>query len=266
MAADRPARTPPAPGQPAAPAEPEALAERVARLQDEHARVLEGLAAGQHRFRLLAQSVWRVQEVERGRFARELHDGLGQTLTALRVRLDVLRLRLADRDPETAREVAEIAEIAGSALAETRELARLLRPPVLDQLGLEAALRWLARRFGERGLEVDAALSGLEAGLPEGLDMLVFRTAQEALNNVAKHSGAVRARLAVAVDARGARLSVEDAGRGFEVERTGPGFGLQSMRDRAEAFGGRFAIRSAPGQGTRVEVELPFAAAAGEVR
>jgi signal transduction histidine kinase len=244
--------------------DPAEIAERIARLQQEHARVLDGLAAGQRRFRLLAQSVWRVQEEERGRLARELHDGLGQTLTALRLRLDQVRFALAARDPATARELDEIAEIAGSALAETRELARLLRPPVLDQLGLEAALRWLARRFSQSGLEVELAVSGLPIALPDGLDMMIFRTAQEALNNVAKHAGVARAQLAVDVDRGGLRLAVQDGGRGFVVGHGGPGFGLRAMQDRVESFGGRFVARSAPGSGTRIEVTLPFAAAAPE--
>jgi two-component system NarL family sensor kinase len=272
----------------AAGAEPgEALREilaRVGQITRDSQEVLQQLAASERRFRRLAKAVWRVQEEERRRLARELHDGLGQNLTALKNQLETLaREASAGAGPHAG--LAAAVELAGRLLQDTRELSRLLRPPILDDLGLVPALRWLARTLRESSgldvrldidMETGAGAAGLDPGagtedarrLPPDLETLVFRIAQEALTNVVRHSGAADAGVALRVRAASLVLAVADRGAGFEPAALDPaaqgaGSGLSGIRDRVELFGGRCSIRSAPGAGTRLEIEVPLPGAGG---
>lgn len=230
---------------------------RVERVAEENRRLLQRLEDNEHRFRGLARSVWRVQEEERRHLARELHDGIGQLLVAVKTQLD--RLRRQARDESLQQRLAQALELADHALQDTRVLSRLLRPPVLDDLGLPAALEWLARGLRERGgleVRVRAELPGRLA--PE-LETLVFRVAQETVSNTLKHAGARRLELALTLDPDGRlRLEISDDGCGFIPERAfrGEGLGLRGIRDRAEVFGGRLRIDSAPGAGCRLVLEL----------
>jgi len=239
--------------------------ERVREISRENERLFEQLVAGERRFRGLAKAVWKVQEEERRRLARELHDGVGQTLTALALELERTRQKLArEGAPELAGRVGEGIELARQALDEIRELSRLLRPPVLDDLGLPAALSWLARSLGERtGLEVALAVDGIDGELDPDLATLVFRLVQEALTNVLRHSGAASAEVAVRRTPRALELRVADAGRGFDAaaalaDGEAAGSGLRGMRDRLELFGGRLTIASSPGRGTAVAATVPW--------
>ena len=226
-------------------------------------RLFQELLAGERRFRGLARSVWNVQEAERRRLARDLHDGIGQTLTALKQQLDVVESSSAAL-PEPVRErLRDAAELATQALHETRELSRLLRPQILDDLGLEPALRWLTRTFGERtGVALEVDLVGLDGRLPADLETLAFRVVQEALNNVSKHAGASRAQVLARCEGRELQLVVADDGRGFDVQARADspdGSGLRGLRDRVELFGGRIEIGSRPGKGTRIAARVPCA-------
>jgi signal transduction histidine kinase len=240
----------------------DAIARDVARVQAENARLLERLGEGERRFRLISRGILRLQEAERGRISRELHDGVGQSLTALKLALEVLA-REAGRDPVLAGRLPGLVQIAERALTDVRQLSRLLRPQMLDELGLEPTLRWLARSMQDAGLAVDLAVEGLEDRVPADLETIVFRLVQEALANAARHSGASSAAVGVRRDGDRILLSVTDGGRGFDAARAlaagGPGGGLQGMRDRVQLFGGRFQARSAPGAGTAIEVALPLA-------
>lgn len=250
------------------------LAVQVQRISEENARLFAQLAEGERRLRRLARAVWRVEEEERRRLSRELHDELGQVLTALRIKLEVLGGELGAELGESSAAHAHLAgalELSARALTETRQLSRLLRPAVLDDLGLAPALHWLARSQRESiGLVVELDCRGLEVRLDSELETVVFRVVQESLTNVAKHAGANGARVEVARDGSRLALRVSDSGRGFDVARaarstagTGGGSGLRGMRDRVELFGGRLEVRSAPGAGTVVEAELPVELAAG---
>jgi two-component system sensor histidine kinase UhpB len=244
------------------------VVDRVRRITGENERLFRQLIEGERRFRGLARAVWKVQEEERRRLARELHDGLGQTLTALKTQLERLRHEDGGLSAAARARLADSVELAGLALAETRELSRLLRPPVLDDLGLVAALSALARSLGERaGLAVALSAEGLDERLEPDLETLVFRVAQEALNNVSKHAGTARAEVALARRGGRLRLRVADAGAGFDLAAAAaagrPGSGLRGMHDRVELYGGRLEVRSAPGAGTVVEVEVPLAGGAG---
>ena len=242
------------------------IVERVRRITRENERLFHQLIEGESRFRGLARAVWKVQEDERRRLARELHDGLGQTLTALTNQLERLEQKAGQDAGLPAEEVrarlADSVELARNALNETRELSRLLRPPVLDDLGLLPALAWLARTLEQRtGLAVAVHAEGLEERIDPDLETLLFRLVQEALTNVLKHAGVPRAEVRLA---RGGALSlrVADAGAGFDAASLDgasdpSGSGLRGMRDRVELFGGRFAVLSAPGEGTVIAVDLP---------
>jgi len=231
-----------------------------AALLAQYERLLERVESNEREFRRLARAVARVEEDERRRLARELHDGLGQTLTALKHRL----AQLGDDVAPQARDRLDAAiSLCSDALEDTRALSRLLRPPILDDLGLEAALRALARSLGESsGLSIDVAVEPLP-DLDGDLQTLVFRVAQEALNNAAKHAQAKE--VLVRVVARGGllQLQVADDGRGCDPEtmlRSG-GSGLGGMRERLRLYGGALELHSAPGEGTRLRAVVPVGAA-----
>ena len=254
------------------------VVDRVRQITVENERLFHELIGGERRFRTLARSVWSVQEAERRRLARELHDGIGQTLTALKHQLDVVAQE-GDGIPEPAlARLRDAAGLAAQALRDTRELSHLLRPQILDDLGLGPALRWLTRTFHERtGTPVELDMQ-VEGRLPAELETLAFRLVQEALNNVAKHARAPSARVGVALAGEELVLLVEDSGSGFDPgavpasqpgqagqpAREASGAGLRGMRDRVELFGGRIEIASRPGRGTRIRARVPCPAAEEE--
>lgn len=254
------------PVSPPLPADPmHDIIDRVRDITRANERLFARLIEGERRFRGLAKAVWKVQEDERRRLARELHDGLGQTLTALTHQLERLREKAGALPPDLAAHLDDSVEMARLALNESRELSRLLRPPVLDDLGLPAALSWLARTLEERtGLKVDLALDPLHERLDPDLETLVFRVIQEALTNVLRHSGAGRAQVAVRRAGGALELRIEDTGRGFDPQDVlapggaTTGSGVRGMRDRLELFGGRLEIISGPGRGTLVSAVVPL--------
>jgi two-component system sensor histidine kinase UhpB len=249
----------------------QSIAARVKELTLENERLFRELVETERRFRSLSRSVWRVQEDERRRLARELHDGIGQTLTALKNHLDRIRRRDGRSPEEINMAIGEALEIASQALHETRELSRLLRPAVLDDLGLMPALRWLARTVAERfSVEVDLHVDGLDERFDSEVETLAFRFVQEALTNVAKHSGAASARVDAERTTGRLAIRVSDSGRGFDPPRVldsshgDASVGIRGMRERAGLLGGAIRIDSRPGGGTRIEVVVPLTAAGGE--
>jgi two-component system sensor histidine kinase UhpB len=235
---------------------------RVRRITSENERLFQRLIEGERRFRGLARAVWKVQEDERRRLARELHDGLGQTLTALTNQLERLQQKL---DGGETASLAGAVDTARAALNEVRELSRLLRPPVLDDLGLPAALSWLTRTLEQRtGLHTVITLEGLHQRLDPDLETLVFRLIQEALTNVLRHAGVDRAEVGVSRIGTLLELRVSDNGKGFDPQtllaggEAATGSGLRGMRDRLELFSGRLEILSSPGRGTLLTAEIPL--------
>lgn len=241
-----------------------AVLRQVQELTADNQRLLQSVVRSEKRFRTLAKSVWHVQEEERRRLARDLHDGIGQTLTALANQLQrisddacgVSNLGLKHR-------LDDALDITRGALHDTRELSRLLRPTLLDDLGLDAALAWLVRTLSERTelrISFESALD--EQRLHPDVETLLFRITQEALTNVIRHSAAHSARIIIKHTPMLLILRVEDDGHGFDTaqvaqaERSASSSGLRGMRDRAELFGGRVEIRSAPAQGTVVQLTL----------
>jgi len=241
------------------------MRDQLARLREQQERLFAQLHAGEQHFKQLARSVWRVQEDERRRLARELHDGIGQQLTALRHRLDALA-RSVDGAGDASNPLYQALEICDSAIQETRALSRLLRPQVLDDLGLEAALNWLARHSAESGgYDVEVDVGALPSPMDGDLSTLIFRVAQEALTNVLKHARAkhVVIRLAERRD-QGLQLLIVDDGEGCDVDAAfakasdGRSTGLASMRERVRLFGGRFTVVSRPGEGMQLRVLVPL--------
>ena len=224
---------------------------------DRYAQLVQRLEANEREFRRLGRSVLRVQEDERRRLARDLHDGVGQNLTALKHRLAQLRDSL---DQESALRDGLDAAIAlcADTLEDTRELSRLLRPTILDDLGLEPALRWLGRSIGEAaGVSIAVEIEPLP-DLDGERETLLFRIAQEALNNIAKHAGA-RSVLVRLVERDGRlQLQVVDDGAGFDPGVRQAGSGLSGMRERLRLFEGTLEVHSAPGHGTRLRAVVPL--------
>ncbi len=202
-------------------------------------------------------------EDERRRIARELHDEAGQALTAL-----ILNLEVAERAaaPEEQTRLGRLRGIAEDTLGELRKMIYDLRPTILDDLGLAAAIRWYVKEAVEpQGLRVDLSIAGLEQRLPAHMETAVFRIVQEACTNVLKHATASHARVEVTVSGGHITIGVQDDGQGFDPaaiprSREGRGMGLMGMQERAELLGGTWKVFSRPGSGTRVDVMIPVEA------
>jgi PAS domain S-box-containing protein len=213
---------------------------------------------------LLLNQVITVQEEERRRIARELHDETAQSLASLALGLSALQ---EARTLGAARAQArELHQVVTRALAEVRRLAWGLRPSVLDDLGLAAALGRYVEEFGRtRGIDVEVDAGGLgDARLPAAVETALFRIMQEALSNVARHAGARRVHVALARFGVVVAMVITDDGCGFDPQRAAApasvrhGLGIHTMRERAVVLNGTFELESAAGRGTRITVEIPL--------
>lgn len=192
------------------------------------------------------------QESERHRIARELHDEVGQTLTAVLLQLK----RVADRAPEDLREeVGQAQEATRAGLDEIRRIARRLRPGVLEELGLASALRSLAGEFTTHGMTVRHHVTGELPALTPEAELVVYRVAQEGLTNTARHAAADRAELRLQPVPDGVELLVRDNGTGLGDAPEGAG--LKGMRERALLIGAALTLQPAPGGGTEVRLRVP---------
>lgn len=212
------------------------------------------------RLRALSSQIIKAQEEERLRIARELHDETAQALASL-----LVRQRVAERspDPESLqRTMADLRVLTSEALEGVRRMALELRPTMLDDLGLVAAVEAFARQFSHRtAVPVEVRMSRRPERLPPEVELVAFRVIQEALSNVARHSGASRAEVRLDASPGLFSVSVADDGHGFELETAldsrQRSLGLFGMRERAALVGGRLSLDSAPGRGTRVRLEIP---------
>ena len=201
------------------------------------------------------------QETERRTISRELHDQVGQTLNALLVDAANLAKRIPEEDGISRRYLDNIRTFADSSVNSLRDIALLLRPSMLDDLGLIPALEWQAREVSRRsGIKVKVAAEKVPDALPDAVRTCVYRVVQEALNDVSRHSGARRATVTVRQADESLMLIVEDDGCGFDPGRT-RGLGLLGMEERVKQLGGRLETQSQPGKGTVLRVTLPIAAA-----
>lgn len=206
----------------------------------------------------LSRRILNAQELERQRVARELHDGVNQLLSSAKYRLSNLWEQDGARSGES---VLQALDLVHRAIAEVRLISRNLRPSELDDLGLSAALRSLTEEFQQR-LQITARFQAeLDGGLPAEVEMALYRIAQEALNNVAHHSGATEAKVILRRASEKAWLTVEDNGVGLRARPKAShnrGWGLKNMRERASLLGGVFGVSAAKGGGTMVTVAIPL--------
>jgi signal transduction histidine kinase len=202
-------------------------------------------------------------EQERAQLARELHDELGGLLTAAKMDLSWLQSRAGE--PLDERRLAQLGEVLDQAMSVKRSLVEQLRPSLLDHFGLATALRaHLESSCAEANLKFDAALDDSAGAVPKEVAIALFRLVQEGMTNIIRHAGARKVRLEFRGDPRHYVLKLSDDGRGFNLrdEAFRWSHGLTGMRHRIEALHGSFTLRSIPGEGTQIEVEVPRAAAA----
>jgi signal transduction histidine kinase len=222
-------------------------------------QVLDELMQERDRIRRLASKVIHAQDEERARIARELHDSTAQTMAA--VVLELSAAAQSSANPATAERFREIRGTANRALEEVRTLSHTVYPRVLEDLGLRAALHWLARRTRETtGVDVGVTLRGA-GNPPPTVASALYRVAQEALLNAVRHASSTTVELRLDVNPMFARLEVEDDGVGFDVaeaEGRRPGMGIFSMRERIALVDGTLGIDSEPGHGCCVRARVPL--------
>ncbi|HET7455608.1 MAG TPA: sensor histidine kinase [Solirubrobacterales bacterium] len=226
--------------------------EEVARIELAFLRMMRRLEAERRR---AGSAALHAQEEERARVARDLHDEVNQSLTGLLLRLEAAR---EAAPPELEDELAETKALANQAMGELLSLARQLRPTALDDLGLVAAIEGQVEqlRRGEIGASLEA--DGDFSDLGDDAQLVVYRVAQEALSNAARHSGAARVEVRLRrTEGGGVLLEVSDDGRGFAFDESERGLGIGGMRERALLIGAELTIESRPGRGTTVRLVVP---------
>jgi len=202
----------------------------------------------------LSASLLETQETTARRFSRELHDEFGQTLSAIEANIIALRNSKSDYQDR----IQDCLVIVKHTMANGSELSHLLRPSILDDFGLEASLQWLAEGFTQRtGIAVDSDLR-FSGRLPTETETHLFRIAQEAFTNVARHSGANRVKLSLSADEGKLSMIISDNGSGIGNVLASKGLGLIGMRARARGAGGDLAILSPQGGGVTLRVHVPL--------
>ncbi|MGW8322330.1 MAG: sensor histidine kinase, partial [Thermodesulfobacteriota bacterium] len=211
--------------------------------------------------RHLSAQLLEAEERERKRVARELHDGLGQTLSAMKFRIENTIGELdAEEQAESADALKNLVSMAQRAVEEVRRISKNLWPSILDDLGLLPTISWFCREFGEMHPHVciEKEMAVQEDSVPPSLKIVIYRILQEAMNNVARHSGASEVSLSLKAEDGRLHLTIRDNGAGFDTASPTPqegldrGLGLASMQERAELSSGRLSIESRPGVGTTI--------------
>ncbi len=230
----------------------------------ENAQLYEALQRKEQARGELLRKIMSVQEEERKRIARELHDEVSQSLTGSAFRAEAVLSRLPEDAVEIKCSLEEIRDLAIRTLDEIHRVVYQLRPSLLDDLGLVAAVQWLADYYlEEAGIKVLFETVGSERSLSAEAEITLFRITQEAITNIVKHAGAESVSIAVEFGDNSAAVHIEDDGHGFSVEdMTGPlqmdrGLGLLGMKERAELLDGYLKIEAFPDKGTKVSVEVP---------
>ena len=224
----------------------------------------EELRASREQMRALAGRLQAVREEERTQIAREIHDELGGALTGLKIDFSLLTRAALKIENETVRTsllagMDSMIKFIDATIHTVRRIAMELRPGVLDDLGLVAALEWQLKDFEKRtGIRCEFFPPVEDISLDADLSTALFRIFQEALTNVARHSGATEVHVRLRADADSSTLEVEDNGKGIEKEKilSSKSLGLLGMRERAQMFGGRITVTGTPGTGTKVTVEI----------
>jgi signal transduction histidine kinase len=200
-----------------------------------------------------------VREGERAHIAREIHDEMGQALTALKMDLSVVGLESGKKAPRVAEQIRDLKQRVDGLIQTVRNVATALRPAALD-LGILPGIEWLVDEFQKRnGIPCSVRVESGEVDLPEDRGIVLFRILQESLTNIARHAEARSVEILLRRDATHIRLDIKDDGKGFDAEAVGSKktFGLLGMRERVIMLHGSLNITSLPGEGTQVSVSIP---------
>ncbi len=229
-----------------------------------NAHLYDSLLSRERELEMLSGARVKAQEDERRRIAREIHDSLGQMLTAIKFNVEILEDAANLQADEDRRRIKEIKSLLDNAMAEAREISYNLMPSVLVDFGLVPAIQFLGEQFSKKShLNVHVHVSGVESRLDPSIEVGLYRIAQEALTNITKHAEATTVNIQLLGDSKSIRLIIEDDGKGFLINRLEPrkeqrhGMGLVSMRERAASFNGLLMLESRPGRGTEIIVEIP---------
>jgi PAS domain S-box-containing protein len=227
----------------------------------------EEIRESENRLRHLSSQLLTVQENERRRISREIHDSLGQSLSAIKFRVESILQELRGKRQKTiTKSLENIIPIVQQSIEEARRIQMDLRPSILDDLGILSTISWFCREFQMtyKGIGIEAQVDIKEDEVPDSLKTVIYRIMQEALNNIAKHSGAELVRLCLTRTDNEIELEIQDNGMGFDIEenlsmeKSRRGLGLTSMRERAELSGGSFTIESIKGKGTKIRANWPI--------
>ncbi len=246
------------------------VVERTLELQQKNIHIqkqAETLEAANRGLRELSSRLLRVQDEERRRIARELHDSTGQILALLSMNLSALEDDAKGSNAEIGKALSENVEIVNQVSGELRTISYLLHPPLLDEMGLLSALRWFSEGFEQRsGIKVKLDLDAEFGRVSRDLETAIFRIVQESLTNIHRHADSATATIRLAQSGDGVTLQIEDAGKGiapeklFQITSAGlSGLGLRGMRERVENFHGRFEVTSRE-EGTCIRVAIPIGA------
>ncbi len=240
----------------------------------EKERLFEAVSQQRLQLRALNQKLTAVQEAERKQLARELHDEMGQALTAISINLSAIEQALPpDYNPNISERLAEANLLTNQILERIQELSFNLRPTTLDDLGLVPTLHWYINLYAKRvNIETEFEVIDLEERLSPAIETALYRIVQEALTNVARHAEATKVRLLLRRREAVIVAYIEDDGQGFDVvnvldrEMPETGMGLVGMRERVILLGGKFNIQSAPQQGTQLSIEIPLEQENGHIK
>ena len=247
----------------------------ISSIRDEHGNITHFFAVKeditehkliQERLRELTRRVVELQEDERRRISRELHDGINQLLVSVKYKLEMAEVKINQNDINSLADIRRSHELLSVAIQEVRRISHDLRPSVLDDLGLNAALVSLCQEFAEHtGIQVRPTLPDTESIHPQAeLETTLYRIAQEAFTNIEKHASATEVALSLVSSDDSLHLVIEDNGRGFDAEHamqlsgSDTGIGLKNFKERVKLLDGQFFVYSEPGMGTRLDVTLPI--------
>jgi signal transduction histidine kinase len=243
------------------------ILERSIRYAVDRADALKTIRESESALRELSGRLVEAQERERKRIAKELHDSIGANLTAIKYILEEKRYHMGVGNvPQAGPTLEKIIDLVRETMEETQRMSMNLRPAVLDDIGIIAAIQWAVRKFQEvySDISVEILLNITEDDVPDTLKIVILRIVQEALNNISKHSGADKIQLCLQRNNDNLELIVEDNGKGFDPKsiRSQPdekgGTGLMGMKERAEVYGGSFRIHSGMGIGTTIRAAWPL--------
>lgn len=228
-------------------------------------RAEESLRRSEEELRQLSGQLMSIQETERKRIAADLHDGIGQSLSVIKLSIEQAAYNLSNGNGREAQEaLQQLAPRVKDAIVEIRRISMDLRPSTLDDLGILPTLSWFFREFeaAARGIKVEKTITAVESDIPPALKVVIFRILQEAVSNIVKHAEASQIRFGLEKDGNMLIFRVEDNGRGFDAqafhETPAEGLGLRGMQERARLSGGVYQMKSVRNQGTSIRITWPL--------